>query len=167
MMASMTEPAALSITLVPMSQVEWEAWRARSIRDYADAKVSAGAWRPVEAFDLATRELEELLPDGPMTTGHELRSVVTHEGVVVGGVWLGAKGPHDPQGCFVWDIQIHPEMRRRGYGRDAMQALERFAYDLGYRRLELHIFGDNTVARALYLSLGFIETDVSMRKQLG
>ena len=37
---------------------------------------------------------------------------------------------------------------------------------MGYTRIELHVFGDNAIARELYRSLGYIETDVHMRRDL-
>jgi len=35
-----------------------------------------------------------------------------------------------------------------------------------YDAIGLHVFGDNDVARGLYRSSGYVETDVSMRKTL-
>jgi RimJ/RimL family protein N-acetyltransferase len=46
-------------------------------------------------------------------------------------------------------------------------ALEPIARDLGYDEIGLHVFGDNEVARHLYRSSGYVETDVMMRKTLG
>ncbi len=46
-------------------------------------------------------------------------------------------------------------------------ALEVLARELGYDAIGLHVFGDNEVARALYRSAGYVETDVTMRKRLG
>jgi ribosomal protein S18 acetylase RimI-like enzyme len=57
--------------------------------------------------------------------------------------------------------------RGRGYGRAAPEALEPLAISLGYGSIGLHVFGDNEVARRLYRSAGYAETDVSMLKRLG
>ena len=68
--------------------------------------------------------------------------------------------------AFIWDIAIVAEYRGRGYGRAALQALEPLVRELGYDSIGLHVFGDNEVARQLYRSVGYMETDVSMQKRL-
>ena len=40
------------------------------------------------------------------------------------------------------------------------------ARSLGYDAIGLHVFGDNDVARTLYRTSGYEETDVTMRKAL-
>jgi ribosomal protein S18 acetylase RimI-like enzyme len=68
--------------------------------------------------------------------------------------------------CFIWDIEVVEAARGHGYGRAALAALEPIARDLGYDAIGLHVFGDNEIARGLYRSSGYVETDVSMRKAL-
>ena len=154
------------MTLVPLTSEAWDAWRERSVRDYADGKVRAGTWAPEAALGLAADELAQLLPDGPATAGNELRSVVNADGQVVGSVWVGPTRPGDTETCFVWDIHVDAAVRGRGYGRAAMLEVAALAKRMGYSRIELHVFGDNTVARGLYRSLGYVETDVQMRLDL-
>ena len=79
---------------------------------------------------------------------------------------LGPKDVPDSQTCFIWDIEVRVEARGQGYGRAALLALEQLALDLGYDAIGLHVFGANTVARELYLTSGYIETDVSMVKAI-
>jgi len=51
--------------------------------------------------------------------------------------------------------------RRRGYGREAMELLMRFAFDeLNLHRLCLTVFSYNEAAIALYESLGFVREGV-------
>ena len=47
-----------------------------------------------------------------------------------------------------------------------MEALEPLARSLGYDAIQLHVFGDNTVARGLYRAVGYGETDVTMVKRI-
>ena len=47
-----------------------------------------------------------------------------------------------------------------------MEALEPLARSLGCDRIQLHVFGHNDVARKLYASLGYVETDVQMEKRI-
>ena len=62
------------------------------------------------------------------------------------------------------DIEIDPEHRGRGLGRDTMLLAEEEARRLGRTRIKLNVFARNAVARALYLSLGFEEMAIQMSK---
>jgi ribosomal protein S18 acetylase RimI-like enzyme len=155
------------ITLAPMTSQAWEAWRVLSIRGYAADKVRIGAWEPEGAEARAARELMTVLPDGQATAGHEFRTIADEAGRSVGSVWLGPSREVGHGAAFVWDIVVAPEARGRGYGRAALLALEPLARELGYDAIRLHVFGDNEVARRLYRSAGYVETDVSMLKRLG
>jgi ribosomal protein S18 acetylase RimI-like enzyme len=67
---------------------------------------------------------------------------------------------------FIYDIEVDEAFRGRGYGRAALLALEPLARELGYDTVGLHVFGDNEVARNLYRTSGYVETDVMMNKRL-
>ena len=150
-----------------MTADTFDRWQVAAIRGYADDKVRIGAWPADEALARSEREFAELLPDGQATAGHELRSIVDETGAIVGALWFGPVASLGPGTCFIWDIEVAPEARGRGHGRAALEALEPVARELGYDAIALHVFGDNTVARNLYRSSGYVETDVSMRKRLG
>jgi len=153
-------------TLQPMTAEAWGAWHEDSIREYGMEKVRAGIWTPEEAQARSEAQFASLLPDGRDTPGHELRSIVTEEGEVVGTLWFAALGEIGQGECFIYDIVVHPDVRGRGYGRAALESLEPVAKELGYDRISLHVFGDNEVARKLYRTSGYVETDVMMRKTL-
>ena len=161
----MARPAP-TVTLVPMMPDAWEAWRGRSIAGYAEDKVRAGTWPEDEALDRARRAFDELLPQGFQTPAHELRPIIAEDGTDVGSLWLGPTEARDGHTCFIWDIVVRVEARGRGYGRAALLALEPLARELGYDAIGLHVFGHNTVARELYRTSGYVETDVSMVKAL-
>ena len=150
-----------------MSPEAYEAWRVASIAGFAADMVRIGAWPAAGAEAKASAQLEQILPAGRATAGHEFWSIVADDGETVGHLWLG---PHDVVGrgaAFIWDIAIVAGARGRGYGRAALLALEPLVRQLGYETIRLHVFGDNEVARQLYRSAGYVETDVSMQKQLG
>ncbi len=155
------------VTLPPMGPDAWETWRAASIRGYAADKVRVEAWPREGAEERATALFARIVPDGFHTPGHEFRSIVTEAGEVVGALWFAAEDEIGRGTAYIWDIVIRPEDRGRGYGRDAMEALEPVARSLGYDTIRLHVFGDNVVARRLYHSVGYDETDVTMRKRIG
>jgi ribosomal protein S18 acetylase RimI-like enzyme len=154
------------VSLQPMSADAWEAWRIESIRGYAEEKVRAGTWSADGAQQRAVDEFASLLPDGQTTAGHEFRSVMTDAGEPVGVVWLAPQREIGRGAAFIYDIVIDPARRGRGYGRAAMEALEPLARSLGYDRIRLHVFGHNAVARNLYQSVGYTETDVQMEKRI-
>ena len=155
------------VTLEPMSAEAWNAWHDDSVREYGLEKVRAGTWTADEAQARAEAEFARLLPDGLATPGHELRSIVTESGEVVGTLWFAPLREIGSGECFIYDIVVSEDARGRGYGRAAMAALEPLARSLGYDRIGLHVFGANHVARELYRTSGYVETDVMMRKALG
>ena len=60
---------------------------------------------------------------------------------------------------WIGGFLIHAEHRGKGYGRAAMEAiLDYLAAQPGYREAALSYEPENTVARRLYASLGFVET---------
>ena len=125
-----------------------------------------GAWKPEEAETRAASEFMRLLPDGPATTGHYFGSIVNAADEIVGAVWFGPSDEVGRGSGFVWDIIVRDAFRGLGYGRAALLLLEPIARELGYDAIRLHVFGNNHVARNLYRSAGYVETDVSMMKRL-
>ena len=147
-----------------MSRQVYDAWAERSTQEYAAGHVAAGNW-PVEgAVERARAEFTGLLPDGPQTRGQTLWSI-QDAGQHVGMLWVGPR-PGVPDALWIWDIEIEPEARGRGYGQAALEALHIWAREQGYRRVGLHVFGSNEVARRLYERTGYVITDVTMEKRL-
>ena len=154
------------VTLIPMSAAAWTTWRAGTIRGYAQDNVRIGAW-PAEGAEVrAAADFERILPDGQATPGHAFRSVVNEDGATVGSLWFAPNAPTHRPAIFIWDIAIDPGYRGQGYGRATLEALEPITRSLGYNEIELHTFGDNEIARNLYRSAGYVETNVSMVKRL-
>ncbi|HLO36029.1 MAG TPA: GNAT family N-acetyltransferase [Candidatus Deferrimicrobium sp.] len=155
------------VSLRPMEPDAWEAWRVAAIRDYAAEKVRAGTWSAESAETQANDEFARLIPDGQRTAGHEFRAIVTDAGETVGTLWFAAQDEIGRGAAFIYDIVIDPAQRGRGYGREAMEALEPLARSLGYHAIRLHVFGHNAVARHLYETVGYAETDLTMMKRIG
>jgi ribosomal protein S18 acetylase RimI-like enzyme len=154
------------VTLKPMSAQTWAAWRIVAIANYARDNVRIGAWPAEGSDDRAAGDLGRILPDGQATPGHDFRSIVNEVGTIIGSLWFAPNDAAHRRAIFIWDIAIGAEFRGRGYGRAALEALEPIAESLGYTEIELHVFGDNEVARNLYRSAGYVETNVSMVKRL-
>ncbi len=151
------------VRLAPMEETEYRPYIERLIRTYAADHVRAGRWTPAEGEGEARKEVERLLPQGLATPNQFLFSILAGEPEsVVGRAWLAV----EPRGGFVYDLEVDPPHRRRGYAEAAMRALEPIARARGADRLGLHVFGDNVGARGLYRKLGYSETHVIMSKPL-
>lgn len=154
-----------TVELRAMTPAEYEAFMARAIGEYAEDKARAGDFDPETAYEESRAECDRLLPDGLDTAGHLLLTAVDG-GTAVGLLWLALPGVQR-RSAWVFDIRVDEEHRGRGYGRAIMLAGERVLVERGVGELGLNVFGDNTVARHLYESLGFRVTAQQMAKPLG
>jgi ribosomal protein S18 acetylase RimI-like enzyme len=59
---------------------------------------------------------------------------------------------------------VHERFRRRGYASRILELVEDKARELGAGKVELHVFGHNLGARALYEKLGYTATSIFMAK---
>jgi GNAT superfamily N-acetyltransferase len=153
------------VSLEPMDEATFEAWRAASIRDYAQDKIDAGTWLADDAVARAEAAFSELLPDGRVTEGQEIRSIVS-DGEPVGFAWFAAEERPFGRVVFVYDIGVDPAQRRKGHAQAALMAIEAYARNHGCVGVQLHVFGGNLGARRLYLQAGYVETDVTMLKRV-
>ncbi len=156
------------LQLVPMSDSEFQDFRATEIAGYAGEHVRAGRWRSEESVRLAEQEFNDLLPNGLMTPNQHFFSLRDETlGTPVGRLWFAVQKEEGGEPtAFVYKIVIFEAFRRQGYGSQAMQALEEKVRQLGLTTTTLHVFGHNHAARALYEKLGYEATNVTMRKTL-
>ena len=152
------------VELRPMSVEEYDAWVPVAIASYAADHARVGSKPADEALSSAKKEFAELLPEGAETPEHHLL-VASAAGPRVGILWLRIP-TKEPVRAFVYDIEVDEAVRGRGYGRAIMLAAETYAREHGATSIRLHVFGDNTVARRLYESLGYETTNVNMAKTL-
>lgn len=119
--------------------------------------------RPAEPGDHGAYErlFPELgAPGSPMDSAAYASSIMPgtvmaeSNGEVVGLVWTRPRGAR----LHVVHLITAPEFRRRGLGRTLMHAAAARASAAGFRRWMLTVKPENTAARALYVSLGFVET---------
>ncbi|MFB8036843.1 GNAT family N-acetyltransferase [Streptomyces sp. NPDC056004] len=160
-------PPALpgAVTARPMTDEEFAQWERRAITDYAQTWIERGV-----PEDQAMRKAEtghaQNLPHGLATEGTHLH-VLTHEGEVVGHVWVARHEMHPGMLVgYVFDVEVHADFRGRGYGRALMLQAERIALDAGDDRLGLHVLTSNTPALRLYESLGYRTTQYNLGKSL-
>lgn len=155
-----------SVALRPMTSEEYVDWYPRAISEYADGHIKAGSMPADTAHDLAAKQFADLLPDGLETSAHHLL-VGEADGERVGILWLNIPTTGETVNAFVYVVEVGAHQRGKGYGRAMMVGAETYSRDHGATTIKLHVFGDNTVARALYISLGYAETNVNMAKPLG
>ena len=152
--------------LDPMDEATFVAWREATKREYAAEKVKAGNYPESGAVEMAEAEFVNLLPDGRLTTGHEIRSMVNDDGEKVGYAWFTIESRDVGRVVYIYDIGVEPAHRRQGYARLALAEIDAYARDHDCIGVMLHVFGDNEAARRLYASAGYLETNVIMLKRV-
>jgi len=155
-------PTPARVRLVPMSAADYGAYEQHLNSAYAQEMLEAGAYPDLAAATVASeRSQAELLPGGVDTPGHHLWSA--HDGdTLVGILWIAVAGPK----AYIYDIEVHEQQRRRGYGRELLDAGAVAAVQLGAATLGLNVFGPNEVARALYGRAGYTTTERTYRIEL-
>ena len=155
------------IRLVPMTETEYPAYLESDIQRYAEEQVKAGNWHPSEALERSRREHQQLLADGLATPNQYIFSLQDEEtGLKVGAIWFAVDDKRLRPSAFVYDFVIYDEFRRKGYGTQALRALENKIKELGVNKISLHVFGHNHAARALYDKVGYAVTGILMSKEL-
>ena len=152
--------------LQPMSAAQHHAWRTDAIADYAAGKIAARQWRPADAQQLAQKEFEALLPHGIDTPDHFLMTMVDAQQRAVGVLWFAIVQRLDQRVAYVYDVTVAQPYRRQGHAARAFLALQDDAKQRGLAGIALHVFGQNTGARAMYDKLGFAPTNLNLFKPL-
>ena len=146
-----------------MTDDEFVEFRESTIRSFSAANVTAGNWDEEPALGRAEGMLAQLLPGGKETPYHRFMTV-SNEKNDVGTLWIFVDEVN--RKAFLFDIEIFREFRGTGCGKDTMDEMEKMLAAEGVQQIELHVFGHNEPARSLYLKKGYLETDVTMRKNL-
>jgi ribosomal protein S18 acetylase RimI-like enzyme len=152
----------------PMTSAEFDSIVPRLIREYAAENVAVGNWTPEEAEQRASRQTEQLLPQGVDTPGVLMLMAEKTAGEAVGFVWLALeREPGAAGGAWIYDIEIFPACRGQGLGRALLAAAEAAAAEHGIGSIGLNVSGRNTTARSLYESAGYRITTMQLNKELG
>ena len=148
-----------------MDEASFREYRKCLIRGYAADKARAGVWSADEAEDRSEKEVDGLLPEGTATRDHYLYSVRNESGPAeVGILWISTRDSGAGRSLWIYDIMVHERFRRRGYASRILELVEDKARELGAGKVELHVFGHNLGARALYEKLGYTATSIVMAK---
>jgi len=153
-------------TITRMTEEEYVAHFAESVKDYARDKVAAGQWAPEDALELAQKETDRLLPQGYATPDMWLFTMRDETAQKVGALWITLREQGGRKIAWLTDIVVQPQFQRLGHARRALLAAEKEIAAAGLPGIGLHVFGHNAGAQALYASLGYAVTNVNMFKPL-
>jgi ribosomal protein S18 acetylase RimI-like enzyme len=155
------------IFLKPMSTETFKSFRQDSQTAYATNLASVEGIPLEVALKSASEQFDKLVPSGTDTQGQSFFDVLeTGSGNPVGYLWLGIQNRFDRKVVSINDITINPAYRGRGLGKSLMKLVEQEARKSGAARIRLHVFHSNEIAKRLYISMGFIQTNLDMRKEL-
>ncbi len=88
------------------------------------------------------------------------------DGATVGSLWLAVQTAGGRSTGYVFSIEVDEAHRRQGFARRAFADLDTIGRDLDLVSPGLNVFAFNTVARALYESLGYEVAGLTLRKSL-
>lgn len=156
------------VTLEPLTQQQWQSILQQRIPEYAKEQARAGRWSEEEALQEAAAEFRKLLPEGVDTAMNHVHGIIDRiSGETAGYLWYVERKKAGKPNVFLCDLRIFEAYRRRGLATAALLALEEIVQkEHNARRIELHVFGNNLPARALYSSCEYEETNVLMAKEL-
>jgi ribosomal protein S18 acetylase RimI-like enzyme len=153
------------IELRPMTDEEFDALKAAMYASYPEerARATGGTVTP-EDIEAGKRQIDELMSEGVQSKVHLYWKMVAPEDGVVGDLWVFVDDPK--RRAFIYFIGTDEAYRGRGYGQQALEALEGAMRPLGVTQIGLNVFGDNTVARRLYERVGYQATAILMAKDI-
>ena len=153
------------VRLVPMTESEFDVYLEKAVPEYAADNVRAGYWSEEEALERARKSYQRFLPQGVKTEHNYLfRIQIEETGEKIGILWMKHEAPR-PHG-FIFEIRLDESKRGKGYGKQAMLAIEAVAKGLGIETIGLHVFAHNPAAMQLYKGLGYEVTSQNMVKRL-
>ncbi|AFD27768.1 GNAT family N-acetyltransferase [Deinococcus gobiensis] len=155
------------LSLHPMTPESFQRFLQRSVATYAAENVRSGRWTAEEAQERSAADFQTLLPEGSATPHNfcfDLHDADRHQDV--GVLWYKLMQRGGQKIAFVYEIEVGAEHRRRGYAREAFWLLEQHAAERGATAVQLHVFGHNHPARALYEGLGFEPVSITMQREL-
>lgn len=155
------------IQLRPMSEEEFAALKAAMYASYPEERARAvGGTATEEEIEIGRRQVDELMGEGLRSKAHHYWKMVAPDADLgaVGDLWVFVD--ETKHRAFIYFIGTDEAYRGRGYGYQALEALEAAVRPLGVTQIALNVFGDNDVARRLYERAGYQAQAISMAKNI-
>ena len=150
------------INLEPIQQEDFARFLERGIREYAEDHVRNGNWPAEGALERSKKEFEQYLPDGIHSRDQYIYSIVDSNENKIGILWVQVKDGK----AFIYDFAIDEAFRGKGYGKQALAALDEKLRSMNVESVGLHVFGDNITAQELYKKMGYQITGIHLKKTL-
>jgi len=150
------------VKLEPIQQEDFERFLEHEIGEYANDHVRNGNWSSEGAYERSKKEFESLLPDGIHSKNQYVWSILDEDKNKIGVLWVQVKD----QKAFIYDFIIDEVFRGKGFGRQALAAMDEQLKSMNTESVALHVFGDNVTAQELYKKMGFQITNIQMQKKL-
>jgi len=150
------------VKLETIQQEDFDRFLEHGIREYAEDHVRNGNWPAEGALERSRKEFENLLPDGIHSKNQFLYSIIDDGNNKIGVLWVQVKD----QRAFIYDFVIDESFRGKGYGKQALIAMDEKLKAMSVESVGLHVFGDNITAQELYKKMGFQITGIHMKKEL-
>jgi RimJ/RimL family protein N-acetyltransferase len=153
----------IMVQLVPMEQKDFEPYLERDIREYAEEHIRNGNWKQEEALERSREAHQQFLPDGLKSKNQYLFSIIDDASdQKLGVLWVNIENNQ----AFIYDFRIDEAFRGKGYGKQALIAVDEKLKSMDVESVGLHVFGDNITAQELYKKMGYQITGVQMKKEL-
>jgi ribosomal protein S18 acetylase RimI-like enzyme len=148
-----------------MRDSEYPAYLEYFVPDYAvEIASNYGLSEPASIAEVK-REIAADLPDGVNTSGQVLLCLVDRSDTsekLIGYLWY--KPDATMRSAFIYDFHILAAYQGKGFGKQALEVLERELKGKGFEQIKLRVAEDNKRARHLYEATGFRVTGVNMSK---
>lgn len=151
-----------------MTESDYKSYIENVIIDYAHENVKAGHWSDDEALQKSKDQTNNLLKNGLDSDGHYLFSVFDNEeDAKIGVLWVYVeKNKRQDKSAFIYDIVVNENFRGKGYGKKTLEILENWCKNEDISSIALHVFAHNSVARNLYLKVGYKDMSYNMKKYI-
>ncbi len=154
----------MGLELRAMQADEFDGYRAYFIPDYAGEIASNYGVSMAEALAKAASDINGALTQGVATAGNVLQCI-TNTADVIGYIWY--RPDHDARSVFISDFCILPAHQNKGYGTQALAALEVRLTEDGFTQISLRVAADNPHAQHVYSQGGFRTTGINMTRRIG
>ena len=151
------------VQLIRMTQPELDEYLPHAIQALADELAKGNGWNTDQSLAAALRSFDVLLPNRAVDSPNQLLWTIVADSQRVGVLWCGIREHGE---AFVWDILIYPAWRNRGYGTEAMVAMEQELRQMEIVRVGLNVFAHNSVAARMYSKIGYIPVSTRLIKVL-